>query len=108
MNQETHIAKMSAKLDNQQSVPKTYQSIIKKFLSNEKIPIISPVIVSGELVLGFKQKANIFNNHFASLCTPIKNRSKLPNFNHKTEKSLTSFDMKDDDILLIIEKSKCE
>ena len=108
MNQETYIAKMSEKLDNHKSVPKIYWSIIKKSLSNEKTPIISPVIVSGELVSGFKQKASNFNNHFASLCTPIRNRSKLPNFSYKTEKRLTSFDMKDDDILLIIKKSKCE
>ena len=57
---------------------------------------------NGELVSDFKQKANIFNNHFASQCTPIKNGSKLPNFIYKTEKRLISFDIKDDDILLII------
>ena len=44
----------------------------------------------------------MFNNYFASQCTPIKNGSKLPNFSYKTEKILTSFDIKDDDILSII------
>ena len=44
----------------------------------------------------------MFNNYFASQCTPIKNGSKLPNFNYKTEKILTSFDINDDDILTII------
>ena len=44
----------------------------------------------------------MFNNHLASLCTPIKNGSKLTNFSYKTEKRLTSFDTKDDDILQII------
>ena len=44
----------------------------------------------------------MFNNYFASQCTPIKNGSKLPNFSYKTEKILTSFDIKDDDILQII------
>ena len=52
-----YIAKMSAKLDNPKSVPK----IINKFLSNKKIPIIPPILVNGELVSDFKQKANIFN-----------------------------------------------
>ena len=93
---------MSAKLDNPKSIRKTYWSIINTFLNNEKIPIIPPILVNGELVSDFKQKANIFNNHFASLCTPIKNGSKLPTFSYKTEKSLTSFDKKDDDILLIL------
>ena len=67
-----YTAKMSAKLENPKSVPKTYWSIINKFLSNEKIPIIPPILVNSELVSDFKQKANIFNNHFASPCTPIK------------------------------------
>ena len=61
-----------------------------------------PLLVNGELVTDFKQKANLFNNYFASQCTPIKNGSKLPNFSYKTEKLLTSFDIKDDDILPII------
>ena len=93
---------MSAKLDNPKTVPKTYWSIINKFLSNKKLPIIPPVLVNGELVSGFEQKANLFNNYFASQCTPIKTGSKLPMFSYKTEKTLTSFDIKDEDILPII------
>ena len=93
---------MSATLDNPRTVPRTYQSIINKFLSNEKTPIIPPVLVNGKLVPDFEQKPNLFNKYFASLCTPIKNGSKLPNFNYKTDKILTSFDVKDDDILSII------
>ena len=42
----------------------------------------------------------MFNNYFASQCTPIKNGSKLPNFSYKTGKILTLFDIKD--ILSII------
>ena len=41
----------------------------------------------------------MFNNYFASQCTPIKNGSKLPNFCYKTEKILTSFDLKDNDTI---------
>ena len=97
---------MSAKLDNPKSVLKTYWSIIYKFLSNKKTPIIPSVFVNGELVSDLEQKANLFNNYFASQCTPIKNSSKLPNFSYKTEKILTSFDIKDDDILSIIKNLK--
>ena len=79
-----YIAKMSTKLDNPKSVPKAYWTIINKFLSNERIPIIQPILVNGDLVSDFKQKATIFNNHFASLCTAIKNGSKLPSFSYKT------------------------
>ena len=90
---------MSATLDNPKTVPKTYWSIINKFLSNKKTPIIPPVLVNGELVSDFEQKANLFNNYFASQCTLIKDGSKLPNFSYKTEKILISFDIKDGDIL---------
>ena len=102
MNQKTYIAKMSVKLDNPKSVRKTYWTIINKSLSKKKIPIIPPILVNGELVSDFKQKANIFNNHFASLCAPIKNGSTLLSFSYKTEKRITSFDIKDGDILLIL------
>ena len=90
---------MSAKLDNPKTVPKTYWSIINKFLSNKKTPIIPSVLVNGELVSDFERKANLFNNYFASQCTSIENGSKLPNVSYKTEKILTSFETKDDDIL---------
>ena len=73
-----------------------------KFLSNKKTPIIPPFLVNGELVSDFEQKANLFYNYFPSQCTPIKNGSKLPKISYKTEKILTSFDMKNDDILPII------
>ena len=57
---------MSAKIDNYNTVPKRYWSVIKNFLSNKKTPIISPVLVNDELVSDLKQKANLFNNYFAS------------------------------------------
>ena len=93
---------MCAKLDNPKTVPKTYWSIINKFLSNKKTPIIPTALVNSDLVSDFEQKGNLFKNYFASQCTPIKNGSKLPKFSYKTEKILTSFDIKDDDILSII------
>ena len=101
-SKERFIAKMSAKLDNPKTVPKTYWSIINKFLSHKKTPIIQIVLVNGELVSDFEQKANLFNNYFDSQCSPIKNRTKLPNFSYKTEKILTWSDIKDDKILPII------
>ena len=79
-SKDKYIAKMSAKLDNPKTVPKTYSLIIKKFLSNKKIPIIPSLLVNSELVSGFKQKANIFNNHFDSSGTPIKNQGWIQRF----------------------------
>ena len=84
---------------------KKRSKLTKRYHSNataNETPIIPPVFVNRELVSYFKQKANLFSNYVASQCTPIKNGSKLPNFSYKTEKILTSFDIKDDDILPII------
>ena len=101
-SKDRYLAKMNAKLDNPKSIPKTYWSIINKFLSNRKIPIMPPILVNGELISDLKQKSNISYNHFTFLCSPIKSGSKLPNFSYKTKKRLRSFDIKDDVILLII------
>ena len=48
---------MSAKLDNPKTVRITYWSVMSKFLSNKKAPIIPPVLVNGELVSGFRTKS---------------------------------------------------
>ena len=38
-----HILKMSAKLDDLNTAPKTHWSIINRFLNKRKMPAISPV-----------------------------------------------------------------
>ena len=55
---EEHIAKMSSKLDNPGTAPKTYWSIINRFINNKKIPVIPPILVDGDLISHFKEKAN--------------------------------------------------
>ena len=57
---------------------KTYWSIIKTFFNGKKIPLIPPLNVSNKLVADFKEKARLFNEFFASKCTPITNDSSLP------------------------------
>ena len=46
-SKKRYIAKMSAKLNNPRTVPKTYWSFINKFLSNKKTSIIPPILVNG-------------------------------------------------------------
>ena len=41
---EKHIAKISAKLVNPNTAPKTYWSIISKFLNRSKMPPIPPIL----------------------------------------------------------------
>ena len=57
-SKERYIAKMSSKLHNAKTNPKTYWLIINKFLSNKKLLLLPLVLVNGELVSGFKQKAS--------------------------------------------------
>ena len=83
---------------------KQYWAILNKFLNNKKIPTIPPLLVDGNTITNFSIKADLFNNFFASQCTPLANYSTLPHFNYKTDKRITSLDISDDDICLIIKK----
>ena len=62
-------AKLSSKLDNTDTAPKIYWSIINRFLNNKKRPVIPPVIFERKLISDFEKKAELFNNHFASQCS---------------------------------------
>ena len=70
-----HLAKLISKLDNRDTAPKTYWSIINRFLNNKKIPTIPPVFFEGKLISDFEKKPELFNNHFASQCSLVKNAS---------------------------------
>ena len=69
---------------------KELNNLIKNYRPIVPLPTFSKAFER----LVFNVSFNIFNNHFASQCTPIKNGSKLTNFSHKTEKRLTLFDIK--------------
>ena len=63
---------MTSKLEDSNAASKTYWSILNRFLYNKKIPAIPPLLVDGSFISDFCEKANLFNNFFASICTPIK------------------------------------
>ena len=94
---EKHVAKMSAQLDNLKTAPKTYWSIISRFLNRRKMPAIPPILADGKLVSGFKIKTELFNSYFAAQCTPVKNASALPKFKYRTDKRLNSFTISEND-----------
>ena len=99
---DKHLAKLSSKLDNRDTAPKTYWSIINRFLNNQKIPIILPVLFEGKLISDFEKKVELFNNHFPSEYSLVKNAITLPNFEYKTDERLNYFEINEDDILSII------
>ena len=66
------------------------------------MPIILPAFFEGKLISDFEKKAELFNNHFASQCSFVKNASTLPNLEHKTDERLNYFQINEDGILSII------
>ena len=63
---------------------------------------IGPIFANSKLVSDFKIKSELFNSHFTSQCTPVKNTSALPKFKYRTDKRLNSFKISENDIFLII------
>ena len=58
-------------------VPKHW-SILKSFYNDSKIPLIHQLLLSNKIVPDFTEKANIFNDFFATQCTLLSNNSILP------------------------------
>ena len=66
---------------------KTYWSILKMLLNNNKIPCIHPPLYQEKYVTDFKKKAELFNS-FAKQYSIIQNSGKLPLTLNKKWKSL--------------------
>ena len=62
---ENYHKKVAEKLDNPFTAPKTYWSILNKFLGKRKTPNIPPLRVNDVVVSDFTTKANLFNNFSA-------------------------------------------
>ena len=50
----------------------------------------------------YSKRANLFNNLFASVCTPIKSNSVLPTLLYKSNTRISSFRVSNKDILSIM------
>ena len=53
--------RIASKLNDPNSAPKPYWSILKSFVNGKKIPLIQPILVKYQLVTKFLEKANLFN-----------------------------------------------
>ena len=98
---EKNLTRLSAKFEDPSTAPKTYWSILS-FLSNKKIPIIPPILVNDRAVSNFAEMAELFNSYFASKCTPVTNKSRLPSLEFKTGKRIEKITFTDGDISLVI------
>ena len=69
---------LSLKLNNLKTSAKTYWSILKSFYNGSKAPLIPPLLVNNKIVPDLPKKANLFNDFFATPCTPLTNSIVLP------------------------------
>ena len=99
---KNYILKMSKKIADSNTSSKLYWTILNRLLYDKKTPTIPPLLVDGQIVSDFCKKANIFNNFFASICTPIDHTSCLPSFSYRTGSRIKSFQVTENDILAII------
>ena len=76
-SKEQYYTRISTKLMDPTTSPKTYWSILKAVLNNKKIPCIPPIYHNNNYITDFKEKVQIFNNFFAKQCTLFENSSKL-------------------------------
>ena len=96
-------ARLSKKLSDPATSPKSYWSILKTFLNNKKIPCIPPLLHENKFIIDFRSKAEIFNTFFAKQCSLINTSSVLPTtLIMKTRGSLSTIRFTSDDILKII------
>ena len=72
-SKDTYYSNLSSKLVKQKSNPKTYWSVLKRFLNNKKLPCILSLFHENKLVTDFREKAEIFNSYFAKQCSLINN-----------------------------------
>ena len=100
--EKNYILKMTKKLAYSNTSPKTYWTILNRlhYNKNSQQYHLSLSMVSWFQI--FVKKANIFNNFFASICTPIDNTTCLPSFSYRTGSRIKSFHVTENDILAIM------
>ena len=58
--------------------PKVYCTVLNYLLDNIKVPSIPSIFSNGKTITNIVDKAHLFNDFFASQCTPLDNTSTLP------------------------------
>ena len=94
---------LSLKLNNLNTSAKTYWSILKPFYNDSKVPLIPSLLVNNNIVSDFTKRANLFNDFFATQCTPLTSSSVLSStISFKTRSRLNTISFGKEDILKII------
>ena len=102
-SKEKYYTKLSSRLADPLTSPKTYWSMLKTFLNNKKIPCMPPLFHEHKFVTDFKERAELFNHLFVNQCSLLRNNSVLPtNLPQLTNKCLDSIHFSSSDIAKII------
>ena len=84
---ERYFSEQGKKLLDPSLGAKKYWSILNNFLQKKNIPIIPPLWENGIFVSSCANKAELFNNFFASQSIPLETGSVLPQFQLKARHS---------------------
>ena len=77
--------------------------MLKVFLNNKKIPLVSLLFLKYCFITDFKENAELFKSFFSNQCSLLKNCSKLPtNLRYVTDKRLRTINFITDNIEKII------
>ena len=72
---EKYFLRLTQKLNTIQKSTKVCWALLKIFLNNRKIPVITPLFHINKFITNFKESAELFNSFFAKQCSLIKNDS---------------------------------
>ena len=104
-SKEKYNTKLSSRLADPLTSPKTYWFILKTFLNKKKIPCIPPLFHENKFITDFKEKVELFNHFFVNQCSLLSNNSILPtNLSQLTSKCLDSIHFSSSDIVKIISR----
>ena len=102
-SKQNYFEKMSKKLNDNHSRPKSYWSLLKIFLIGKKIPCIPPLFHCNKYITDFKEKCELFNSFFATQCSVIDTNSTIPtNIVSLTDNSLNDIIIESSDILKVL------
>lgn len=101
-SKDTYFTNLGKKLNDPNTSPKTYWSILKRFLNKVKVPEIPPLLMDGIFVTETGKKASIFNSYFANQCKILENGSIIPELMYKTNKRVKDISFSNSDLSKII------
>ena len=101
---KAYLTRLGNSLDDP-NISKKYWSILKQFLNKRKVPKIPPIYNQDDsIVADVSEKANIFNNFFASQCDLLNTASVLPPEHFLTDHRLNFADLDEIKLLKLIRR----